>query len=278
MMRRHGRQTPAADGCHADTLGLYMPSRLRVVTLCHERLLTAPNLQGQRTLACLRQKLRRLEAIADLGSETQALQPTSCEHDRVELTLSTLPQPRIDVPAKGLDRSEGSRKRSWARRRTEAVPIRIPGCSCAAPQSASRGSSRRRYAPTARPSALVEVMSFAECTATSMRSPSNASSSSLTKTPRSPISPNGLVRSRSPAVVIGTRAISTPGLRTRSAARPAWVSASLLPRVPTRSSIVTEVEQMPHRICVHRAISSGGSLLQPHRGQMQQLVENASSD
>ncbi len=52
-------------------------------------------------------------------------------------------------------------------------------------------------------------MSFAECTATSIRPSSNASSSSLTNTPRDPISPNGLVRSRSPAVVIGISAIST---------------------------------------------------------------------
>ena len=54
-------------------------------------------------------------------------------------------------------------------------------------------------------------MSFAECTATSMRPSSSASSSSFTNTPRVPISPNGFVRSRSPAVVIGTRAISMPG-------------------------------------------------------------------
>ena len=53
-------------------------------------------------------------------------------------------------------------------------------------------------------------MSFAECTATSIRPASSASSISLTKTPRSPIWPNGLERSRSPAVVIGTKAISCP--------------------------------------------------------------------
>ena len=59
----------------------------------------------------------------------------------------------------------------------------------------------------------VEVMSFAECTATSIRSASSASSISLTKTPRSPICPNGLERSRSPAVVIGTKATSWPARR-----------------------------------------------------------------
>ena len=79
-------------------------------------------------------------------------------------------------------------------------------------------------------------MSFAECTATSMRPSSNASSISLTKTPREPISPNGFVRSRSPAVVIGISAISIPGRRSRDAASSACVSASRDPREPTRSN------------------------------------------
>src|SRR5205809_533775 len=79
-------------------------------------------------------------------------------------------------------------------------------------------------------------MSFAECTATSIRPSRSASSSSLTNTPRAPISPNGRVRSRSPAVVIGTSAISTPERRSRVAASSACVSASLLPREPMRIS------------------------------------------
>src|SRR3712207_6869190 len=58
------------------------------------------------------------------------------------------------------------------------------------------------------------------------------------KTPRSPISPKGRERSRSPAVVIGTSAISSDGsaVRSASAARSACVSASLLPRDPSRPS------------------------------------------
>jgi hypothetical protein len=58
----------------------------------------------------------------------------------------------------------------------------------------------------------------------------------LTKTPREPISPNGFVRSRSPAVVIGISAISIPVPRKHEAASSAWVSASLEPREPTRSN------------------------------------------
>src|SRR5690242_5937585 len=87
-------------------------------------------------------------------------------------------------------------------------------------------------------------MSFAECTATSMRPSSSASSSSLTNTPREPISPKGFVRSRSPAVVIGTSAISTPGPRNRSAASSACVSASREPREPTLSSIAPTAGQL----------------------------------
>src|SRR6185503_9695756 len=79
-------------------------------------------------------------------------------------------------------------------------------------------------------------MSFAECTATSILPASSASSISLTKTPRAPISPNGFDRSLSPTVVIGTSAISTPGPRNREAASSACVSASREPREPTRTN------------------------------------------
>src|SRR5262249_13265026 len=153
--------------------------------------------------------------------------------------------------------------------------MRIPGRTASAPHSASRGSSRNRYAPTARPDVSVDVMSFAECTATSIRPPSSASSSSLTNTPRAPISPNGLVRSRSPAVVIGTRAISIPGRRSQPAAASAWVSASLLPRVPTRSSIVAEPKEVRERGGVGGAVCAGRRLLHPHGRQVEQLVDNS---
>jgi hypothetical protein len=77
-------------------------------------------------------------------------------------------EPRVDVPAERLDDSVGSSASSCARRRpTRADPH--PRADLRAPAEASRGSSARGYAPTASPSASVEVMSFAECTATSMR-------------------------------------------------------------------------------------------------------------
>src|ERR671922_59962 len=102
-------------------------------------------------------------------------------------------------------------------------------------------------------------MSLAECTATSIRPSSSASSSSLTNTPREPISPNGRVRSRSPAVVTGRGANSSPGRRSRSTASSACVSASRLPLEPTRRSTA--------------ALLVAG-LLQPHDRLVQELVHD----
>ena len=155
--------------------------------------------------------------------EPEPVEPAGGEHDRIEPALSKLAQARVDVAAQRLDRErrfEREELRATARGRG-ADPHARPDLAGA--DNASRGSSRSRYAPTTRPSVSVDVMSFAECTATSMRPASSASSISLTKTPRAPIWPNGCLRSRSPAVVIGTNASSTPGppQQRRRPARPA---------------------------------------------------------
>src|SRR5215212_7539628 len=121
-------------------------------------------------------------------------------------------------------------------------------------------------------------MSLAEWTATSIRRSSSASSISLTKTPRAPISPKGFVRSRSPAVVIGTRAISTPGPRSRDAASSAWMSASLLPREPIRTSIVLEPEEVADDVRVDAALSPGRRLLHSHGWQVEQLADDLSGE
>src|SRR5215203_2162630 len=121
-------------------------------------------------------------------------------------------------------------------------------------------------------------MSLAECTAMSIRLSSSASSISLTKTPRAPISPKGFVRSRSPAVVIGTSAISRPGRRSRAAPISAWMSASLLPREPIRTSIVLEPEEVADDVRVHAALSTGRRLLHPHGRQVEQLADDLSRE
>src|SRR6266700_348068 len=122
-------------------------------------------------------------------------------------------------------------------------------------------------------------MSFAEWTATSILPASSASSISLTKTPREPISPKGFVRSLSPAVVIGTSANSTPSPRSRSAASSACVSASRLPRLPMRIRVERftrpfQPEEVADGVGVRRAVGAGGRLLQPHRRVVPQLVDD----
>ena len=196
-------------------------------------------------------------AAARPGSKRMPISRASPSRSRPHAASTTASSPRSVrlrrrvsmLPRSGSIESDGSSASSCALRRTDAVPTRIPGRIASAPTSASRGSSRSRYAPTTRPSGSDAVMSFAECTAMSMRCSSSASSSSLTKTPREPISPNGFVRSRSPAVVIGMSAISMPGARRRAAARSACVSASLLPRLPTR---ISTARALSRRLAAHR--------------------------
>src|SRR5215210_9054760 len=108
-------------------------------------------------------------------------------------------------------------------------------------------------------------MSLAEWTATSIRPASNASSSSLTKTPRAPISPNGRDRSRSPAVVTGTSANSRPGRRSASTASSACVSARRLPLEPTRRSTAILLVAQPR-------------LLQPNDRLVEELVDDLARD
>ena len=158
-----------------------------------------------------RARAARVEALRrSRAARPSRSSPHGREHDRVEAALAALPQPRVDVAAQRLDDERRLEREQLGAAARRAVPIRMPGRTSPAPQRASRGSSRGGEAPTARPSVSVEVMSLAEWTATSIRPSSSASSSSFTKTPRSPIWPKGFVRSRSPAVVIGTSAISSP--------------------------------------------------------------------
>ena len=142
------------------------------------------------------------------------------------------------LPRSGSIESVGSSASSCAFRRADAVPMRMPGRESRRRRTARRADRRARGTrrPTS-PSGSVDVMSFAECTATSIRRSSSASSSSLTKTPREPISPNGFVRSRSPARRDRDERDLDPGRAQRAtAASSACVSASLLPRLPTRIS------------------------------------------
>ena len=64
--------------------------------------------------------------------EPEPVEAAGGEHERVEPALARLAQPRVDVAAQRLDRDRSARSASsCARRRTDAVPIRIPGSSAA---------------------------------------------------------------------------------------------------------------------------------------------------
>ena len=280
MVRRDRRETPAAD--HGDARRS-ASTRRRVSASSARRdelLLARPHLQRERALARLGQQLGRLEAAADLAGEPEPIEPARSEHDGVEPALAALAQARVDVAAQRLDRRAPARARAAARA-AAPTPCRSasPAEASTAPQSASRGSSRARYAPTDEPVVSVEVMSLAEWTATSIRPSSSASSSSFTKTPRAPISPNGLVRSRSPAVVIGTSAISTPG-----PPQPLGGQLGLRQREPTAARTdagqhvtapLAEPEQMADaRRAYAGPVGAGRRLLHPHRRHVQQLVDD----
>jgi hypothetical protein len=98
---------------------------------------------------------------ADLGGETEAVEPARGEQDRIETALASLAKPRVDVPAQRLDREtrlEGEKLCTPARGRG-ADPH--PGRISDAPHSASRGSSRADRADR-QPAVSVDVARLAE--------------------------------------------------------------------------------------------------------------------
>ena len=62
------------------------------------------HLERERSLSRLRQELVRREPLADLGGQTETVEPAGGEHDRVEPALPALPQAGVDVAAQRLDR------------------------------------------------------------------------------------------------------------------------------------------------------------------------------
>ena len=112
-------------------------------------------------------------------------------------------------------------------------------CATSPAISTSRASSRGRKAAMTRPAGCCVGMSFMLCTAASMRRASSASSISLTNSPLPPASDNGRSWMASPVVLIATISMASGAASAgivaarASRTRPAWISASLLPRVPS---------------------------------------------
>ena len=65
------------------------------------------HLQREGALPRLRQKLLRIEPVADLAREAKALEAARREHDIVETALPALAQSRVDVAAQRFDRERG---------------------------------------------------------------------------------------------------------------------------------------------------------------------------
>jgi len=97
-------EAATADDGDAAALGLDPVPRLNVICGCDDVLLAETNLQRERTLPRLGQKLVRLEALFDLSGEAEAVEPAGREHNGVEPPLASLSQPRIDVAAQRFDR------------------------------------------------------------------------------------------------------------------------------------------------------------------------------
>ena len=122
----------------------------------------------------------------------------------VHLAGLELAQPGLDVAAQRHDpqvRPHGAR--TWAARRSEAVPTTAPARqlgNAARPRaiSASRGSARGSTAAITSPSGRTVGMSFIEWTAMSIRPASRPASISLVNSPLPPISASVRSWMRSP--------------------------------------------------------------------------------
>ena len=89
-------------------------------------------------------------AASPTGSIRSPISPPRPKRSRPQAASTMASRPRSPrlrrrvsmLPRSGSIESVGSSASSWARRRADAVPIRIPGRIASAPQRASRGSSR----------------------------------------------------------------------------------------------------------------------------------------
>ena len=210
------RQPPPTAATHR-ALGLDAAPRLGVVGGGDEMLLARAHLKRERALRRLRQELVRVEAVADLARRARA------GRARRRRARPRRARARRACAAACRCCRAAARSRASARARA-AAPCGAPTpCRCASPAGSRRRRRARRadrraarYAPTTRPVRIgrghVLRRVHGDVDAAARAAPPRAPSRRRRATP---ISPNGFVRSRSPAVVIGTSAISIPGARRR---------------------------------------------------------------
>ena len=237
MVRADRRETPGPDRRNAEPFELDAPTRLGMIGVGGE-------LPLRRCAPAARARPVPPQAASGRGrNAVRSRRRGRAGRDRKRQGRSRRALVRAACAAASRRSRATTRSGATGRAPGAERAVELTRCRCACPGGApSRRTTRRADRlvpdthPQSSPAVSVDVMSLAEWTATSMRPASNASSISLTNTPRSPISPNGRVRSRSPAVVIGTNAISMPSRRSTAPACSACVSASLEPREPMRTS------------------------------------------
>ena len=170
--------------------------------------------------------------------EAEPVEAAGGEHERVEAALARLAQARVDVAAQRLDRRASARAPGAAR---AGAPTPCRSASPAAARSAPHERVARIVALEVGADREALRCRWRSCPSRSVRRrrcgrASSASSSSLTKTPRSPICAE---RARAVAVA-GGRDRHERDLDARpperSAASSACVSASRQPRDPSRTS------------------------------------------
>src|SRR5215203_2908563 len=179
------------------------------------------------------------------ASKVASATPSSSLRSRV----STLPRSGTIVRS-------GRLRLIIACRRSDAVPSVAPCGSSAMDfalrlMNASRGSSRSMKADSISPLGSTVGMSLDECTATSIALAVSASSISLVNNPLPPTSASGRSWMRSPLVRITSSTIrsgSKPcALASASRTMRAWVSASGLPRVPSRRMMPVDCATVPRK-------------------------------
>src|SRR5262249_52519195 len=98
-MRRNRSEAPSAYRKHASPLGFHAPARVGVVGPGDQLLVAGPHLKRERPLAGLGKYLLGREAEADLAFQAKAVEPAGGEHNGIEASLASLPEPRVDVAA-----------------------------------------------------------------------------------------------------------------------------------------------------------------------------------
>ena len=283
MVGGHRRQAPSADRGDAGALGLDPAPGLR-------------DRRPRRPAPLRRRGPGRASAPCPASGSSSsgsnrwpisAASPSRSSPHAARTTASSPRSPRLRrrvsmFPRSGSIESVGSSASSWARRRTEAVPIRIPGRSAVGtaervarvvarevgadgqPGRVGRGHVLRRVHGDVDPPVEQRLLELLD---------EDAAVADLAERAAAVAVAGGRDRDERDLA---------PGRASSSAASAACVSASRLPREPSRKQHYSRSSPRSNRCAdglrVAAAVGAGGGLLQPHRRQVEQLVDDLRRD